>query len=237
MEKFKEYFKKAFLFLVKLLLVLFGLSIFSVIIFRFVPVPFTPLMVIRMWEQIMDDKKDFQFKKDWVSFDEISPNLPMAVISSEDQLFLDHNGFDVKAIEKAIKYNEKKKGKKVKGASTISQQTAKNVFLWPSRTYVRKGLEVYFTLLIELFWSKERIMEVYLNSIEMGEGIYGAQAASQFYFKKDANKLTQNEAALIAAILPNPRKWNAAKPTAYISGRKAWIVRQMNNLEGEIKFD
>ena len=237
MEKLKDLFKKAFVFLLKLLLILFGLSIIGVIIFRFVPIPVTPLILIRMFEQMTDDKKEFRFKKDWVSFDEISSNLPLSVISSEDQLFLEHNGFDVKAIEKAIKYNKKKKGKKIKGASTISQQTAKNVFLWPSRTYLRKGLEVYFTVLIELCWNKKRIMEVYLNSIEMGDGIYGVQAAAQFYFKKDAEKITRGEAALIAAILPNPRKWNAAKPTGYILGRKAWIERQMINLEGEIKFD
>lgn len=237
MENVKLFLQKTFTFLAKLLLVLFGLSIVTVIIFRFVPVPLTPLMVIRMFEQLTDEKKEFRFKKDWVPFDEISPNLPMAVVASEDQLFTDHNGFDVKAIEKAIEYNKKKKGKKVKGASTISQQTAKNVFLWPSRTYIRKGLEVYFTVLIELFWSKERIMEVYLNSIEMGDGIYGAQAAAQFYFKKDAIKLTQGEAALIAAVLPNPRKWNPAKPSGYILGRKSWIMIQMNHLEGEIKFD
>lgn len=237
MEKFKEYLKKAFIFLAKLFLILFVLSIVSVIVFRFVPVPITPLMVIRMWEQAMDEKKEVHFEKDWVSLDKISPNLPLAVVASEDQLFLDHNGFDVKAIEKAIEYNKKKKGKKVKGASTISQQTAKNVFLWPSRTYLRKGLEVYFTLLIELFWSKERIMEVYLNSIEMGDGIYGAQAAAQHYFKKDAKKLTQSECALITAILPNPRKYSPVKPSSYILGRKGWIIRQMTNLEGEVKFD
>lgn len=237
MEKVKLFLQKTLTVLAKILLLLFGLSIVMVIIFRFVPVPFTPLMIIRMFEQLTDEKKEFRFKKDWVSFDDISPNLPKAVIASEDQLFIDHNGFDVKAIEKAIEYNKKKKGKKVKGASTISQQTAKNIFLWPSRTYIRKGLEVYFTVLIELFWSKERIMEVYLNSIEMGDGIYGAQAAAQFYFKKDAAKLSSGEAALIAAILPNPRKWNPAKPTAYILGRKAWIMLQMNHLEGEVKFE
>jgi monofunctional biosynthetic peptidoglycan transglycosylase len=237
MEKLKEILRKVFIFLTKLFLILFGLSIVSVVLFRFLPIPFTPLMIIRMYEQVADDKKEFRFKKDWVSFDEISPYLPLAVISSEDQLFLDHNGFDIKAIEKAMEYNKKKKGKRIKGASTISQQTAKNVFLWPSRTYLRKGLEVYITLLIELFWSKKRIMEVYLNCIEMGDGIYGAQAASQFYFKKDAKKLNKSEAALIAAILPNPEKRNAAKPTRYISGRKTWIMGQMNNLEGEIEFD
>ncbi len=236
MEKLKEYFKRFFVFLAKLMLLLFGLSIVCVILFRFVPIPITPLMVIRMFEQVTDDKKEFRFKKDWVSFDEISPNLPMAVISSEDQLFLDHNGFDVNAIKKAMEYNKKKKGKKVKGASTISQQTAKNVFLWPSRTYLRKGFEVYFTVLIELFWNKKRIMEVYLNSIEMGDGIYGAQAASLYYFNKDAKNLNQGEAALIAAILPNPRKWSLIKPSGYLFGRKAWIIQQMNNLEGEIKF-
>jgi len=190
-----------------------------------VPVPITPLMLIRNIEQLQDDKK-LVLKHDWVPIEAISKNLQLAVICSEDQNFLAHNGFDMEAIEKAIEHN--KKGKRIRGASSISQQTAKNVFLWPQRSWFRKGLETYFTFLIELFWSKERIMEVYLNSIEMGNGVYGVEAASQFWFKKPAIKLNRNEAAAIAAILPNPRRYRANPATNYIQGRKNWIVRQMN---------
>jgi monofunctional biosynthetic peptidoglycan transglycosylase len=199
-------------------------SILLVIIYRFVPVPLTPLMVIKYFEL-----EEGRIEKEWKPLEEISKNLPLAVITSEDQKFDEHFGFDVQAIEKAAKYNERHKGKKVKGASTISQQTAKNVFLWPHRSWVRKGLEVYFTLLIEVFWSKERIMEVYLNVIEMGPGIYGAEAAAKYYFNKPAAKLTRNESALIAAILPNPIRWSAAKPTPYIVRKKNWIVRRMSS--------
>ena len=201
-----------------------AISIGLVVLYKWVPVPITPLMVIRSVEQYQEDK-DIVCKHDWESIDNISKNLQLAVICSEDQNFLNHSGFDMKAIEKAIEYN--KKGKRVRGASTISQQTAKNVFLWPHRSWLRKGLETYFTFLIELVWSKERIMEVYLNSIEMGKGIYGAEAASQYWFKKPAIKIRQQEAAAIAAILPNPRVYRANPATNYIQGRKNWIVRQM----------
>jgi len=182
-------------------------------------------MLIRNIEQLQEDKK-LVLKHDWVPIEAISKNLQLAVICSEDQNFLAHNGFDMEAIEKAIEHN--KKGKRIRGASSISQQTAKNVFLWPQRSWFRKGLETYFTFLIELFWSKERIMAVYLNSIEMGNGVYGVEAASQFWFKKPAIKLNRNEAAAIAAILPNPRRYRANPATNYIQGRKNWIVRQMN---------
>ena len=214
--------KKAVRIIAKVLLACIIASMVITLLFRFVPVPVTPLMVIKYFEM-----EDGRIRKDWKSLDEISPNLPLAVITSEDQKFDEHFGFDVEAIEKAAEYNEKHKGRRMKGASTISQQTAKNVFLWPKRSWLRKGLEVYFTLLIELFWSKERIMEVYLNVIEMGPGIYGAEAASQYYFHKPAAKLTRNESALIAAILPNPIRWSASKPTPYIQKKKNWIVRRM----------
>ena len=217
--------KRFFKYSLKLILWLFGFSIVIVIFFKWVPVPITPLMLIRNIEQLQDDKK-LVLKHDWVPIEAISKNLQLAVICSEDQNFLAHNGFDMEAIEKAIEHN--KKGKRIRGASSISQQTAKNVFLWPQRSWFRKGLETYFTFLIELFWSKERIMEVYLNSIEMGNGVYGVEAASQFWFKKPAIKLNRNEAAAIAAILPNPRRYRANPATNYIQGRKNWIVRQMN---------
>ncbi|WP_438966153.1 monofunctional biosynthetic peptidoglycan transglycosylase [Flavobacterium sp.] len=206
------------------------ISLFLVLLFKFVPVPFTPLMVIRSIEQKMDGK-EIIYSHDWVPIEEISPNLQKAVIASEDGNFLSHNGFDLKAIEKAIENNEK--GKKIKGGSTISQQTAKNVFLWQGRSYLRKGLEAYYTVLIELFWSKERIMEVYLNSIEMGNGVYGAQAASKHWYSKDAKNLSKSEAAGIAVILPSPRKYKASNSSAYIKKRKAKISKYIDYIKLE----
>jgi monofunctional biosynthetic peptidoglycan transglycosylase len=193
-------------------------------------------MVIRTFEQLFNDK-DIKIRKDWVPLSEMSHYLPVAVIASEDQRFLDHYGFDWEAIKKAYELNKKKRRKgKVLGASTISQQVAKNVFLWPSRSFIRKAFEVYFTVLIEFFWSKERIMEVYLNVIEMGDGIYGSEKASMIYFKKHAKNINQDQAAAIAAILPNPRKYSAAKPSTYVANRKSWIKRNMNYI-GRVNFD
>lgn len=223
-----KFIKKIFRFIFKIALWFFILSIGLTLIYRFIPVPVTPLMVIRLWEQAWDEKKDVRLYKDWVSIDNISKNMPQAVYAAEDQKFLEHNGFDWKAMEEAWEKN--KKGKRIKGASTISQQTAKNVFLWPSRNLIRKGLEAYFTFLIETIWTKERIMEVYLNVIEMGPGIYGIEAASQTFYNRPASKLTRQQAAMIAAVLPNPIRWSPAKPTGYIRGRQSWILRQMNNL-------
>lgn len=171
-------------------------------------------------------------KRDYVSYDEISPNLKLAVISSEDQLFADHSGFDWKSIEKAMAYN-KRKPNRVRGASTISQQVAKNVFLWQGRGYIRKGLEVYFTFMIEKIWGKRRIMDVYLNVIEMGDGIFGAEKAAQIYFNKPAKNLTRREAAMIAACLPNPKVFSVKPPSRYIAGRYPVIMRQMNNLDSD----
>ncbi|WP_113923405.1 monofunctional biosynthetic peptidoglycan transglycosylase [Cognataquiflexum aquatile] len=223
-----KFIKKIFRFIFKIALWFFIISIGLTLIYRFIPVPVTPLMVIRLWEQAWDEKKDVRLYKDWVSIDNISKNMPQAVYAAEDQKFLEHNGFDWKAMEEAWEKN--KKGKRIKGASTISQQTAKNVFLWPSRNLIRKGLEAYFTFLIETIWTKERIMEVYLNVIEMGPGIYGIEAASQTFYNRPASKLTRQQAAMIAAVLPNPIRWSPAKPTGYIRGRQSWILRQMNNL-------
>ena len=217
----------------KTLFALFLFSLLMVVVYRFVPVPFTLLQLGRVVEQIAAGKP-IKLAKDWEPIDRISNNLALAVICAEDQKFPEHNGFDVEAIEKAIKHN--KKSKRKRGASTISQQTAKNVFLWESRTWLRKGLEVYFTFLIEVIWPKERIMEVYLNVIEMGDGIYGAQAASQAYFKKDAAKLTASEAALIAAILPSPLRYSATKPSGYVRGRQGWIMGQMAQWGGKIEL-
>lgn len=224
--------KKILRFFLKAILWFLGLSVASVILFRFVPIPVTPLMLIRCVEQ-KSDGKSMKLKKDWTSIDEMSATMPLAVIASEDQNFEEHFGFDLDAIRKAQQYNERHKGKRMKGASTISQQTAKNVFLWPSRSWIRKGFEVYFTFLIEIFWSKQRIMEVYLNVIEMGDGVYGAEAAAREYFHKPSKKLSVREAALIAAVLPNPRKWSPAKPTAYIQRKSGRIVHFMSQLQLE----
>ena len=204
------------------------------ILFRFVPVPLTPLMLIRCIEQKSEDK-DMRLKHDWVPLEEINERLQLAVVCSEDQNYLRHDGFDWGAIKKAMKQNEK--GKRIRGGSTITQQTAKNVFLWPGRSYVRKGLEAYFTFLIELCWSKERIMEVYLNSIEMGDGIYGAEAAAQHWFKKSAIKLNKDQAAAIAAVLPNPRKYVANPAGPYIQNRKTWIKKQMDFWGNDLDYD
>jgi len=165
--------------------------------------------------------------KSWVSYEEISPNFFKAVIASEDALFLEHKGVDWNAVEEAKKYNERHTNKK-RGASTITMQTAKNTFLWHGRTFVRKGLELYFTILIEAVWGKKRIIEVYANVIELGEGVYGVEAASQKFFRKSANQLTKREAALLAAILPNPIRWNPSKPTGYINSRAFTIQARMN---------
>ena len=212
--------KKGVLKLLKILflyipLLLFFLSLVSVIILKWVPIPYTPLMAIRSFEYRDDDS--FKTIKHWVQLKEISPNMIMAVIASEDNRFEEHKGFDWVEINKAIA--DGKKGKRMRGASTISQQTAKNVFLTPSRSWIRKGLEAYFTTAIELIWGKQRIMEVYLNVAEMGKGIYGAEAAANELFKKTAQKLTVRESALIAATLPNPLQRKANTPSAYMSSR------------------
>lgn len=207
-------------------------TVLWVLIYRFVNPPITFLMVQRNMEKNAAGKTA-KMEKTWVDFEDISDNMKRAAVSAEDQLFLKHLGFDVKAIEKAFETN--KKGKKVKGGSTISQQTAKNVFLWPGRSWIRKGFEAYFTLLIEILWSKERILEVYLNVIEMGDGVYGAEAAAQEYYGKSCKSLTKSQAALIAACFPNPRRWTPIKPTAYIRHRQYLIMRNMRRL-GPLDF-
>lgn len=215
--------RRVFKFLLKLILGLIGFSILLVLLFKWVPVPVTPLMVIRYFETPSEKRERWQH--DWQPMKNISINLQKAVICSEDQNFVNHNGFDMKAIEKAIEEN--KKGKRIRGASSISQQTAKNVFLWPSRTWFRKGMEVYFTFLIETIWTKERILEVYLNSVELGKGVYGAEAASQYWFRQSAAKLSANQAAALAAVLPSPLRYQANPPTSYIQRRISWVTRQM----------
>ena len=208
------------------LVAFFGSTILAVVALRFLPVYFTPLMFIRCYQQI-EDGKDQKLAHHWVPIERISPDLPRAVMGSEDANFLNHHGFDYKAIESAAKRNREHPEKRKLGASTISQQTAKNVFLWPGRSWVRKGFEVYFTTLIELMWSKQRIMEVYLNSIEMGDGIYGAEAVAEEHFNTDAKSLSKAQCALIAATLPNPRKYSSKHPSAYMLKRQTRILKEM----------
>ena len=213
----------------KALLILFAFQFFYIIALKWINPPIT-------LTQLSDWVSGYGLKRDYVDFDEMSPNIRLAVMASEDQLFPDHNGFDIASIKKALSSN-KKKTKRIRGASTISQQVAKNVFLWQGRSWFRKGLEVYFTFMIELVWSKQRILEMYLNVAEMGKGIYGVEAASQSYFKKPAKKLTRSEAAMIAACLPNPKKYTVKPQSRYIARRYPWIVTQMNNLEGDEDID
>lgn len=206
----------------------FAISIFWVLLYKFINPPITYLMVERGFERKFNSR-DWKIDKKWRNFEELSLNIKKAAIAGEDARFMSHHGFDFEAIEKAFEKN--KQGKKIRGGSTISQQTAKNVFLWSGRSYIRKGFEAYFTFLIELFWSKKRIMEVYLNVIEMGDGIYGAEKACQTFYGKSAESLSKGQAALLIAVLPNPRKWSPAKPTAYIYHRQYLILRNIRNLE------
>lgn len=206
----------------------FGSTIFFVILYRFVPVYITPLMVIRCAQQVGRGEQ-IRLKHHWIPLKDMSKHLPVAVMASEDQRFLQHHGFDVIEIQNAVE--ERMSGKRHRGGSTISQQTAKNVFLWPASSWVRKGFEAYFTVLIELFWSKERIMEVYLNSIETGDGIYGAEAVAQLHFGRPAAKLTRANCALIAATLPNPLKFSSLSPSRYMLKRQTAIMKQMRHID------
>lgn len=209
----------------KIFLFLFILQFVYIILLKWIDPPFT---LTQIGSLLSGDG----LKRDYVNYTEISANAKLAVISSEDQLFADHNGFDWKSIEKAMAYN-KRKPNRIRGASTISQQTAKNVFLWQGRGWVRKGLETYFTFMIELIWGKKRILEMYLNVIETGKGIYGIEAASRNYFKKSALKLGIYESAMIAACLPNPKRFPVKPMSRYVSMRHPVIVRQMNNLRDD----
>lgn len=217
-DGFRRWFFKFLLIKIPVAFVVF--SVLWVLMLKWVPVWFTPLMISRSIEYRNDDS--FKTHKKWRSYENISPELAKAVIASEDNLFAEHNGFDWKEMKKAIR-DHREKGKKLRGASTISQQTAKNVFLFPSKTFVRKAIEAYFTVLVELIWGKERILEVYLNVAEMGKGIYGAEAASQEFFDKNAAGLTRREASLIAACLPNPIERHADRPSQYVAKRAGQI--------------
>ena len=200
------------------------------LLFRFIAPPFSMLMIERLFESRESGAK-YSSHYQWVDLDRIAPPMPLSVIASEDQNFMRHRGFDWKAIERAIDYDEN--GKRLHGASTITQQTAKNLFLWPNQNWIRKGLEAYFTVLLEVCWNKHRILETYLNIVEFGDGIYGVEAAAKHYFHKPAGRLTAEEAALLAAVLPNPHRLKANAPTAYLRGRQRWILDQMMHLRIE----
>ena len=204
----------------------FGTTILAVVVLKFLPVYYTPLMFFRLFQQ-----DEMKLSHTWVPLRQMSPNMPLAVMASEDARFQEHWGFDFEAIQKAAERNAKHPEKNKLGASTISQQTAKNVFLWPGRSWVRKGLEAYFPVLIEVFWSKERIMEVYLNSIETGPGIYGVEAVAQEHFGCSAYDLTRNQCALIAATLPNPIRFSSKAPSPYMKKRQRWILTNMKYVE------
>ncbi len=211
-----------------IVLLFFGSTILAVLIYKWCPVYVTPLMIIRCAQQVSHGEK-LRLKHHWVPLDSMSIYMPVAVMASEDQRFLTHNGFDFIEINKTLE--ERRSGKRFRGGSTISQQTAKNVFLWPKASWVRKGLEAYFTVLIEFIWGKERIMEVYLNSIEMGDGIYGAEAVAQQHFGRRAITLTRPNCALIAATLPNPLKFSSKEPSSYMLKRQTAIMNQMRHID------
>lgn len=213
------------------LVLLFALlSVLSVALLRWIDPPYSAFMAQRRLAAWATHDRSYEFRHVWVDLARISPNLPLAVVASEDQKFPQHWGFDVEAIEKAYQLNQH--SHRVRGASTISQQVAKNLYLWSGRSYFRKGLEAYFTLLIEGLWPKRRILEVYLNIAEFGDGIYGAEAASQRFFHRPASRLSRGDAALLAAVLPSPERYSAAVPSRYVLQRRDWILGQMQALGG-----
>lgn len=211
------------------------ISVLAVLVLRFIPPVTSAFMIGRSIEALVNQEQDFELAYHWVAIENVSPNLPIALVAAEDQTFPLHYGFDVKAIRSVIAKADD--GQRVRGASTISQQVAKNLFLWSGRSYVRKGLEAYFTLLIEWLWPKQRILEVYLNIAEFGDGIYGADAASRHLFRTGPARLSTRQAALLAAVLPNPRKLHADKPSRYVQQRADWIQRQARQLGGAAYLD
>jgi monofunctional biosynthetic peptidoglycan transglycosylase len=227
-NKLSVLFKKLIRLVWLLIILGFQVTMFFIILYRVMPVLVTPLHLVRVYEQVRDGKP-MKLSKDWTSIDYVSDKFCLAVITSEDVKFIEHYGFDFEQIKKSIE-RKLKRGKKLRGASTISQQTAKNLFFTPKRSWIRKVPEVFITLSIELLWTKKRILEVYINIIEMGNGIYGVEAAAQEYFHKPASKLSSRESALIAACLPNPRRWNAGKPSSYINRKAQVIQRFMHNI-------
>lgn len=222
-------FKKLFPIILKALFALFLSSILIVAIYTVISPPITPLMILRTIEYALSGD-EIRLNKNWTSYEDINRKVFKALVAAEDARFMQHKGFDWKAIEVAQRYNERMNGKKKRGASTITMQTAKNVFLWHSRNYLRKGLEAYFTVLIEAVWGKKRILEIYANVIEWGYGIYGVEAAAKYYFGRSTKELSTYEIALLAAVVPNPRRWDAGKPTPYIRKRANWIISRMNSV-------
>jgi monofunctional biosynthetic peptidoglycan transglycosylase len=222
--KIKSFFK----WMLRIFLFFIALTIIPIIIYKFLSPPITPLMFLRALDNKVEGDS-IKLSHKWVSIDEMSPYLYNAAVAAEDDHFMTHHGFDIEAMQQAFESNQKNE-KRIKGGSTISQQTAKNVFLWPHRDYLRKGLEAWFTVLIELFWSKERIMEVYLNVVELGNGIFGVEAASQKYFKKHASKLTKTEAIALIAVLPNPHIYKVVNPSPYTQYYKWAIMKRMGML-------
>lgn len=218
--------------LLRVLLVLVAFWGGGILLFSFMPVPFSAVMVERQLSAWLTGDFGYVAHSDWVSMDEISPWMALAVVAAEDQRFPDHWGLDVEAIEKALSHNEKHENR-IRGASTLSQQTVKNLFLWDGKSWLRKGLEAGLTVATEAVWTKRRILTVYLNIAEFGDGIFGVEEASQRYFHKPASRLTMSEAALLAAVLPNPIRYKAAAPSGYVRNRQAWIMRQMQQLGGE----
>jgi monofunctional biosynthetic peptidoglycan transglycosylase len=210
------------------LLSLIVLSVLLVAMFRWLPVPFTSFMIQDRIAALREERSGPRPPHDWVAWRDISRHAAVAVIAAEDQNFLEHEGFDLKAINKAR--SDAKRGRRLRGASTISQQVAKNLFLWPGRSWLRKGLEAWLTLWIELLWSKQRILEVYLNSAEFGRGVWGVEAAGRYFFGKPASRLNRNEAALLAAVLPNPKRFRVDRPSPYVLQRQLWILRQMQEV-------
>ena len=235
MAQKRSFLGRLFRAILVLLAALFVASILSVLSLRWIDPPFTAFMAEAQVGAWASRDSNYVFHHRWVDLDRISPNLPLAVVASEDQKFPEHWGFDVEAIEKAYALNQH--SHKVRGASTISQQVAKNLFLWSGRSYFRKGLEAYFTVLIETLWPKRRILEVYLNIAEFGYGTYGAEAAAQHYFHKPASRLTRGDAAVLAAVLPNPERFSAAAPSRYVQQRREWILDQMQALGGPEMLD
>ncbi len=206
-------------------------TVLQVAVLRFIDPPISAFMLGRQMQALGEGEWGFRVAYDWRDYDAISRHMPLAVIAAEDQLFAEHSGFDMEAIEKALDHNAR--GKRVRGGSTISQQVAKNLFLWQGRSWLRKGLEAWYTVLIEAMWPKQRIVEVYVNVAEFGDGIYGAQAAARSYWRKDASALSAAEAARLAAVLPSPKRYSAARPGPYVQRRAAWIQRQMRQIGGE----
>lgn len=218
--------------LLRVLLVLVAFWGGGILLFSFLPVPFSAVMVERQLSAWLTGDFSYVAHSDWVSMDEISPWMALAVVAAEDQRFPDHWGLDMEAIEKALSHNEKHENR-IRGASTLSQQTVKNLFLWDGKSWLRKGLEAGLTVTTEAVWTKRRILTVYLNIAEFGDGIFGVEEASQRYFHKPASRLTMSEAALLAAVLPNPIRYKVAAPSGYVRNRQAWIMRQMQQLGGE----